>query len=214
MPKFGVVKNVFDSSELSDLLSMFQSLPKQANDHHSQDQIKAYTNGIDTKHIFYNWLVSKVKQKIESATGIGCDIHVAMYLQEFLPWGVHSDFVKGDAIPGYAFLIPLDWTGPADSKTHTIIFNESYEGLQTKQYLYSLSSKTPNAAYLSETLCSHCDYNLLERLTLGLAAPWHAGDVIYWHRTLLHSSDNFLQSNISQKTAIVIFSTMSVTHHS
>jgi hypothetical protein len=209
MKQFGHAANVFDASELTMLSALLKSLPNQLNETDGSPHSSAYTNGIDVHHQFYDWLVSCVQHKIESATGVSCNIHVAMYLNEFNPFPVHSDYDKGDPCPGYAFLIPIDWQGPASTQTHTVIFNEIYHGRQPKKYLSALPEKSPNASDLADNLCSHIDAELLKKLSLALAVPWNSGDVIYWHRSLLHSSDNFLASGITSKTALVVFTSES-----
>lgn len=206
MKSYGQIGSVFSLDEISKLVSVFDRLPDQLNSAASQGKnyVRAYTNGIDKNHLLYKWVCNQVCDKIEKYTGLSCHIHVAMYLKEFDPWQVHTDYIKGDSSPGYAFLIPIGWDGPEQSSTHTIIFNEQ-STTNLLDYLETSGPKNPNAVDLADSLCSHIDRDVLEKLTLAIAARWNPGDLIYWKRDLLHSSDNFISSGITQKRAIVIF---------
>ena len=47
--------------------------------------------------------------------------------------------------------------------------------------------------------------NLLEKLTIDKVCKWEKGKLIAWHRKLAHTSDNFIQDNITRKIALVLF---------
>lgn len=199
---YGVIPQAFDHTHLDRLVEVFDRLPNQLN---SGAVSKAYTNGIDSQHPLYPWICRQILPTIEQKLGVQCKIRVAMYLKEFIPWTVHSDYQKNDEFPGYAFLIPIDWDGPAGSHTHTVIFNEKSK-TNVEDYIKTADIKNPMAENIVNDLCSHESPEVLKFLTLATVARWRKGDLIYWDRELLHSSDNFLSNGISSKRALVIFS--------
>ena len=46
----------------------------------------------------------------------------------------------------------------------------------------------------------------LQSLEIFKVLEWNVGDLIYWDRTLIHASDNFLKNDIESKTFIAFFS--------
>ena len=179
---------------------MFESLPDEAN----AGEFRAYTNGISKGHQFYDFINTQLCNDLIKLTGTNLSITIAMLLKESIPWSVHTDYQKGDRNPGMAFLIPISWNGPENSFTHTVIFNEeSTESFDSFQKISQ--KKVPNATHLEDNLCSHVSREKLEYISLLEAYRWQPGDLIFWDRKLLHCSDNFLKQNITQKTAIVIF---------
>ena len=53
---------------------------------------------------------------------------------------------------------------------------------------------------------SHQPYEDLQSLEIFKALEWNVGDLIYWDRTSIHASDNFLKNDIESKTFIAFFS--------
>lgn len=199
--QFGIVPELFTSQDLVTATRILSLLPdaKNTNEYH------AYTNGIDKNHPLYKWCVNFFKPRIEQALNYKFEITVMMLLKEYVPWKVHTDYHKGDLRPGLAFLIPLEWEGPEESRTHTVIFNERSKTTLV-DYIKTAQPTNCNSKDLVRNLCSHVPSKDLEFLTLALAARWERGGLIYWDRELLHSSDNFLANGITSKKAIVIFS--------
>jgi hypothetical protein len=198
--KAGKVSNFINSSKLKMLLDMFESLPDEAN----AGEFRAYTNGISKGHQFYDFINTQLCNDLIKLTGTNMSITIAMLLKESVPWSVHTDYQKGDQNPGMAFLIPISWNGPENSFTHTVIFNEeSTESFESFQK--TAEKKVLNATHLRDNLCGHISTEKLEYISLLEAYQWNPGDLIFWDRKLLHCSDNFLKQNITQKTAIVIF---------
>lgn len=159
---------------------------------------KAFTIGLDkSKHailkkILDSYLIPKIGNY---------NIFVAMYLNEFYPWAIHTDYPKGDNLPGYAVLIPLETIN-----THTVIFNEECK-TDFEDYKKNNSKVENNCLYLAQTLLSHCNIRDLEYVSLKESVSWEEGKLIIWDRKLLHSSDNFMQNDIKNKRALVIFTT-------
>jgi hypothetical protein len=155
---------------------------------------KAYTTGLDSK---FNQILKSILS-VESIIG-EYNVHVAMLLEEFIPWGIHTDYSKGDNNPGYAVLIPLE---TVDS--NTVIFNE--ECLDNFNLFKKTNKhKENNALLLKSSILSHIDSEDLKYVTVKSIENWEKGKLIVWDRKLLHTSDNFLQNNIKIKRAFVVF---------
>ena len=196
-PKAGQITNVFSVAEIESIQKALSLLPQAMN---SGSVTNAYTNGFERTDYIYNFIKKFVLNKIEPHFG-ALNLTVGMYLKEFLPWHIHTDYVKNDHNPGLAILIPLN---TEIINTHTVIFNE--ECIETFQHYMTKHSKLENnAAHLHDTLMSHVSKDHLEYVSLLTAAAWHPGSVIYWDRKLLHSSDNFIAAGIDQKHALVMF---------
>ena len=52
---------------------------------------------------------------------------------------------------------------------------------------------------------THQPYEDCESLKIDKVMSWDVGSLIYWDRTRIHSSDNFLKNNVISKTCIAIF---------
>lgn len=195
----GQLDNAVSDVYLDYLQKIFEHLPDVGN----TGQFHAYTNGIDAQHKLYKHITQKLHSILDPwHNSQPWAITTAMLLKETKPWYVHTDYSKNDNNPALAFLIPLGWYGPSDSLTHTVIFNEQS---LTNDDLDQLESKSPNAQNLHQDLCSHISLAHLGKITVAKICPWKRGRLIYWDRKLLHCSDNFLNQNIVEKRAIVIF---------
>ena len=127
-------------------------------------------------------------------------VTVSMFLEEFTPWNIHSDFHKNDAKPYFAVLVPLDFD---DKITHTIVFNEL--GTE-KDWKTNLSvHKVQNYTKYQRQLLSHIDEELLSKVSISSVHRWKVGKMIAWHRKLLHTSDNFHMAGLKKKIALVLF---------
>ena len=66
-------------------------------------------------------------------------------------------------------------------------------------------NKTNFDKNIYEKYMSHQPYEDCQGLELDKALEWNVGNLIYWDRIRIHSSDNFLKNNIFSKTAIALF---------
>jgi hypothetical protein len=107
------IGSFLDEQEIIALSEYYQTLPKTIN---SGDGKKAFTTGFPWDDLPLQSIKTKFKQVFPES-----NVTVAMFLEEFLPWKVHTDYFKEDKVPHYAVLIPLQFDGKS---THTIIFNE------------------------------------------------------------------------------------------
>ena len=186
------VPSFITDEEIKTLLKFYSVLPKKLNSGNSK---QAYTTGFPIENI----PIKDFQTRIKNIFG-ECKIQVSMFLEEFDPWTVHSDYDKGDASPYYAFLVPLDYD---DKHTHTIIFNELCDQLDWKEKL--IEEKGYNYSGKELKLLSHIDVDVLKKLTIDKVCKWQTGDMIAWHRKLLHCSDNFPLYGPKRKTALVLF---------
>lgn len=201
MTEFGQIENIWSEEELGRAEKILDALPDQINVGNGKN---AYTNGIDQQHFLYRWAHNFFAEKIMKEMNIKMKIWHLMLLKEFSPWTVHTDWNKGDQKPFMAFLIPLSWQGSDSSQTHTIIFNEKCT-TNTRTFCQESSFKEPNCRNLYDNLCRHVEPEVLDKLTLAGAYRWKRGNMLYWDRSLLHCSDDFLGAGIVSKKAIVIF---------
>jgi len=186
------IDNFITEQEISTLLKFYSTLPKTIN---SGRYKNAWTTGFPIESI----PLKNFKARVEKVFG-KCNVTVSMFLQEFKPWSVHTDWFKQDNKPYYAFLVPLEFGGKT---THTVVFNELgvdedwEEKLTTdKNYKYTKSELE---------LLSHDRPDRLRKVSVDKFYKWNMGELIAWHRKLLHCSDNFVVGGLEQKTALVVF---------
>ena len=58
---------------------------------------------------------------------------------------------------------------------------------------------------LYEKYLSHQQYEDCKSLELDEAIETKVGSLIYWDRTRIHSSDNFIKNNVKSKTLLALF---------
>lgn len=193
----GQITNVFSVAEILSIQKALSTLPQAVN---SGPVSKAYTNGFKHTDYIYYLIKKMVLNKIEPHLGV-LKLTVGMYLKEFAPWPIHTDYAKNDQNPGLAVLIPLHTD---HINTHTVIFNEECVD-SFSRYMDQHPKLENNATHLHSTLMSHVPKDHLEYVSLQNAAFWHPGSVIFWNRNLLHSSDNFIAAGVAEKHALVMF---------
>lgn len=195
----GQVLNVFSPEEIKLMLNAFQKIPNLVNE--GGGKFHAYTNGFQKHDLIYPFFKKIVLPKIEKYFNKEIQLTQGLLLKAQVPWKIHTDYPKTDSHPDLAILIPLN-SEPIDS--HTLIFNElclnKYE-----TYIEENSKLEVNCKNLVDTYMSHETVNRLEYISLSGIYRWEPGSLIYWDRKLLHSSDNFLANNISEKVALLLF---------
>ena len=186
------IKEFINKEQIETLLDFYDTLPKKLN---KATEKKAYTTGfpIDTIPL------SGFRAMLEDVFG-KFDVTVSMFLEEFVPWTVHSDFFKDDRNPYYALLVTLNFD---IKETHTVVFNELGHTRDWKSSLNVEKKYRYNKRELG--LLSHIDPSMLSKLSIHRFYKWSPGDLIAWDRKLLHASDNFLLGGMEQKTALVLF---------
>jgi hypothetical protein len=194
----GQLLDAFQPNEIQSVLSALTKLNDAPN---LGEQFKAYTNGFQPTDLIYPFIKHKVLSRLETLLDRPINLVHGMLLKEKKPWGIHTDYVKGDLNPDMGILIPLN-SLPLD--THTVIFNEICIN-DFDNYRLTNAKSITNAVDIHDTLMSHETVERLEYVSLLGAYKWYPGSVIYWDRKLLHASDNFLKNNVAEKTALVLF---------
>lgn len=204
----GQIDNVFSLDEIGMLVAVLGTIPNQK----LQDGI--LTNGFCEDHdvfpIINELVISKInvacKHKIQKLT-------VGMQLITSDPFKIHTDFSgKNDSGYGTAYLIPLYMMGDAiQEPSATIVFNEySCEHHGLEPYIKSNPPKpVRNARNIWHHLPESRDAaknHWADYLSVNVFGEWRMGSMIYWDRRLYHASDDFLTKGITQKSALVLFS--------
>lgn len=184
------ITNFLNESEIFVLEKIQKKLEKNLN---QSNEKKAYTNGFD-----YNLIKKLIQPKLNKIFGT-FGVTDCMILEEFIPWAIHTDYIKKDSKPYYACLIPLSYEGKI---THTIVFNEVATTANWKEELPDINYKFDNDTL---SLLDHCPEEQLKKVSLYNKYKWERGNLIAWNRTLLHTSDNFIKAGITIKTALVLF---------
>jgi len=190
--------DVFSPEELATITSALERLKDRPNQ--GTEQAYAYTNGFVPGDLIYPFFKKIVLERLQKVLGRELHLTTGMYLKESQPWGIHTDYVKGDTNPDLAVLIPLDTQG---IDTSTVVFNELCE--DTFEQFMQTTTPTTGAQDLVETVMSHETADRLQHVSLQGIYVWRLGSVIFWDRRLLHASDNFLASGITEKRALVLF---------
>ena len=126
-------------------------------------------------------------------------------LDSRLPWDVHNDYVincrPSDLEPYVVVMIPLE-TAP----TRTIFFEQSSEYKEFGRYKQE-HEPIPNHVPADEwaDMLTHCRWRDRFWLSIDHVYEWKQGDLVIFDRRQWHSSDNFVQSNLNNKRAIILF---------
>ena len=197
----GQFYSIFTTEELKNLNTILDKLSDAPCRDQKNNLSYGYTNGFEVGDPMYLVVKKTVIQRIELLLGKKIQLHVGMILKSIFPFTIHSDYVKGDLHPDLAILIPLNLTA---LETHTVVFNE--ECLDDfSLYLSRTDQLEVNAKSLHKTMCSHETEHRLERVSVQGIYKWLPGSVIYWDRKLLHCSDNYIDRDIKEKRALVLF---------
>jgi len=196
--KCGQVFGVFDQQEVAQLLMLLSRLPDR------KTTVNAYTNGFTRDDIAYQLINKLVCSRLEKILQTQIDVHVGMFLKEDVPWYIHTDYIKGDDDPGQAILVPLEILPSFEHATHTLIFNEECKTTFT-DFVNTTHPVENNAGNIFDEHYSHGNIKELEHVSVKMICRWEPGSIIYWDRTLLHASDNFLKNGVTEKRALVLF---------
>lgn len=189
---------MFDASTIQRVSAALSLLPDAPN---SDNPLVSSNNGFEPKDEIYPIIHELIIDPIARLMGEELHLTHGMLLKAYLPYRIHTDYVKGDDIPHLAILVPLN---QQDIDTHTVIFNEVC--LDTfKDFVSTHPKLKHNAQDLHHTLCSHEPIENLEYVSLLAAYKWIPGSFLYWDRKLLHCSDNFRTNGIDSKQALVLF---------
>jgi hypothetical protein len=129
------------------------------------------------------------------------------------PGGPHADNGLPQPLPpdypipnfGRTFIIPL-----TTQSTHTVVFNQAMPlGVGICDHMERLEPLDPRQCVGQETgqqYLSHTGREWLDRLSIDVIFPWHAGDLLVFDRSRIHCSDNWAVNGLESKQGFVIWS--------
>lgn len=141
----------------------------------------------------------------------------SLYIQQihifdsYDPYNIHSDVDSGGEIvptapiPAWTFIIPL-----FDVESHTIVFNEQDPVKSPEHYIKNTQpfDKPSIDIETYKKYFSHTSYNLFRYLTIEEIFKWKKGSLFAASRFKFHTSDNFLINGITNKRAIIAWTSL------
>lgn len=200
--------NIFSKEEISEIRKALDKLPlcESFDDAYlmSKDQRTSvgYITGFRKTDLIYPFVREKVISRLNEIFGYQLDLSHGTYLIEREPFPIHSDHEKAEGNISRAALIPLN---EDDQEVYTLVFNEESEKEGLDIYMKSNPKSKHPATDLYNTHCSHETIERLEYVSLIDSFKWEPGSVITWGGKNLHCSNNFKQSGIVEKRALVLF---------
>jgi hypothetical protein len=202
----GQIYDVFSLEEIENIKKILKVLPDQKNPSQKKDILN---NGFKEGDPVWPMIKKLVMNRINDVLPIKVSkLSVGMQLIARDPYGVHTDYNnKGDTGPGMALLIPLHVKSATDIPSFTVIFDQEFTVGNT---IYEYADTNPdipatNADEIWHLLPQRDEPHLSKYLSVKLLAEWRIGSLIYWDRKLLHSSDDFRLKGITEKSALVLF---------
>ena len=159
-----------------------------------------------------NKLVRDILQsKLEKEFGPDLKVQQIHVFDCFDPYNVHSDIDSGGPplpeapFPAWTLIIPL-----FDVNSHTITFNE---GSKIKQPSFYIQETEPYSTHsidnqTHQKYFSHIPYDFFQWLTVDKIFPWKRGSLFAADRYKFHTSDNFLANGVSNKRAIIAWTSL------
>jgi hypothetical protein len=166
--------------------------------------------GVNEDNVYNYWFHKTIFKKIQDNFGYDLKLMFGMFLDETVPWGVHTDSYHTDPYPlrqpAISFLIPysVDYDTSQCDKSHTIVFNEQLTDNKKLLTLPDISFQDNSAVKVYDSMLSHNNLDCVKRLSIFKIFKWQPTSLIYWSSTMLHDSDNFHKNGFQTKQAIVI----------
>ncbi len=138
-------------------------------------------------------------------------IHGRHILNSYQPYKIHTDGVLGEAgidennYGAWTIVIPLE-----TCNSHTVIFNEWY--VPTKSLFDYISEDAEKKNGISDEIYDKylsAEYKpYMEYLSLDVIFPWKKGSLMAASRYKFHASDNFPANGLTNKRAIILWTTL------
>ena len=179
----GIVPNVFDPRKMEEWQEYFQRWTMTGD-----DRLNCF--GIDEKnHEAERWFQANIFNKIcEALAHTKMRSIFSMYAESVKPYVIHSDeyhVAKNNkqGKPCISWLIPYKVDGKQDniSSASTIVFNETEFG----------NNKNSIKDSMRERYFTHCDPELLKKVSVHEVIHWQPGSLIFWDQRYLHCSGSF-----------------------
>jgi len=143
----------------------------------------------------------------------GPDLHIQQIhiFDSFDPYKVHSDVDSGGDIvpsaplPAWTFIIPL-----FDVDSYTIVFNEQ-DPVKVPEFYFEKTKPFDKHSIDHVTYkkyFSHVPYDYFKWLTIEDIFKWKKGSLFAASRYKFHTSDNFLANGVSNKRAIIAWTSL------
>ena len=208
----GRIDDFFDESDLDQCLKYFTAFKEKTEPGTGQ----TFT-GINQQHPFYGWFHKLIFSKIQYKFGEDVQLLFAALLDSDLPLDVHSDYYhKRLGEPFMIFLIPLSVDGSREGmeRTSTVIFDQlddyvdasDHRQCRPQSEYLDMPVLESNAAHFRDDLLSHCDPEILSRLSVRNIVEWKPHSLLYWDAKLIHCSNNYKQHGVNNKEAMIIHS--------
>lgn len=152
-----------------------------------------------------------ITTKIKKEFGDDIIIHGKHILNSYQPYKTHTDGVLGESgidennYGAWTIVIPLE-----TCNSHTIIFNEWY--VHTKAIIDYINAggqkKNTITDEIYEKYLSAEFKPYMEYMSLDVIFPWQRGSLMAASRYKFHSSDNFPANGLTNKRAIILWTTL------
>jgi len=197
-----LIENIMSTTEVD----LNESGKEHGQHHANYYYIKLYEH--QPHQAISDILLPKLKSSLHSEIYID-DCHI---MESFIPYTPHSDTLTPVPGPGYrhawTIIIPL-----ADYHSNTFIFEEECDWTKSvTEWVKKNKVKPKNAIsdYMYETYFTHCLKEEFKYLTIHDIFPWRKGWMNATSRVRFHTSDNYLSRGLSNKRAIVMWTSLPI----
>ena len=208
----GRIDDLFDDQELDQCVKYFKAFKTKSDKGMGQKYFS-----LDEKHPFYGWFDKLIFSKIKGKFGQDANLLLASLLESSTPFIPHSDYYhKRLGEPFMIFLIPLSVDGSREGmdRTSTVIFDQlddyvdasDHRQCRPQSEYLDMPVLESNAAHFRDDLLSHCDPEILSRLSVRNIVEWKPHSLLYWDAKLIHCSNNYKQHGVNNKEAMIIHS--------
>jgi hypothetical protein len=209
MIPFTLYPKSFTSADLDHMVSTITSCSETVDFHDTEGVWK--DKGTVANIIHWDWndpraadIKHKLTTLLEPVLGTFA-VDRSHILDAQLPWDIHNDTVirceVKDTDPQAVVMIPLQ-----DCDARTIVFNQSADYDLFRRYRAEnppISDHVPVDQW--NKWLNHCWPKDRYWLSINSVYEWRQGDVVIFSRRAWHASDNFKQTGLENKRAIILF---------
>jgi hypothetical protein len=145
------------------------------------------------------------------------NIYKAMFLNVDVSAGLHVDEYF-DRNPRNTYIFPLGFPAkdPAlPASTYTVVFHQKYfseykptdERYDVSEFFETAPNVYPNVAKHAQEIIGNVPEEYRTKLSLEACLEWQLGDMLFFPRNQLHTSDNINLTNVARKQALTVFTT-------
>ena len=173
--------------------------------------LKTYESDKENGIVRFSKTLDIISTKIKKEFGDDVEIHGKHILNSYQPYKTHTDGILGDSgidennYGAWTIVIPLE---TCDS--HTIIFNEWY--LHSKALIDWINTGVEKKNVITDEIYDKylsAEFKpYMEYLSLDVIFPWKKGSLMAASRYKFHASDNFPAKGLTNKRAIILWTTL------